>query len=230
MAGSIPKGVTDPATVSFLSGSGKAPAFTDLSDGEISVFDNDLKRLASLWSRQTDLGKLWLEDRDTFLWALSVAKKQLDDLEFGGLKAIGSSTMGMQVIRPRYINATQTWIVNRATTGWAASAWNVNLATTTAGAQNTQNRVVLCFTRYANYAATPKVSEIRHTIGQTTYGVEPLSWGYIGGLYLAKGIGAGLIGKNGTFTTDFNVEFTGDDGTALWGLAFAQGDWMDEET
>lgn len=226
----VPPGVGNAKTVKFLLGSPTPPAFEALNSDEMGIFDDDIARLASMYSKEgANLGDLWYQDRDTLYWATCVAKKTLA-VEFRGLRALGSSSFGMQPIRPIYINATQTWQVSRATTGWAASAFNVNLATTTAGAQNTQNRVLLCATRYANEVSSPKVAEIRNTVGPTTYGVERLRWGYFGGMYISKGIGALLIGKNGTFTTDFNVEFTGIDGTALWGLAFGTGDWMNQET
>ena len=111
-----------------------------------------------------------------------------------------------------------------------ANAWDVALTTTTTGAQNTANRVLLCATRYANYAVTPKVREVATVVGPTTYPVEVLDWAYLGKYYMAKSIGAILISKNGTFNTDFNVEFVGDDGTALFGLAFGTGDWLNAET
>ena len=225
----VPNGIIDASSVSFIAGNQANLAFTNLEEEEIKRFDSDLRRLASVYSKSTALGNIWLEDRDTYLWAASIAKSQLNNVEFRGLGANAAGIYGMQPIRPIYINATQTWIVNRATTGWAASAWNVNMASTTAGARNTQNRVVLAAPRYAN-VTTPKTRELRMTVGPTTYPVEVLDWSYIGGLYTAKAIATLFTPKNTTFTTDFNIEFTGDDGTALWGLAFGLGDWMTAET
>jgi hypothetical protein len=231
MAQDAPGNLNDAASVSFLSGSSTPPAFTEFGDEELQIFDTDLKRLeASIWSKSGQLTGLWADDRDTLLWAAQVAKKQLNDNEFRGLKALGSSTFGMQPIRSIIINTTQTWQASYTATGWTASTWDVNLANTTGTVRNTQNRVVLCATRYVNYAASPKVKELRNVVGPTTYPIEVLEWAYVGGIFTAKGIGAVLVGKNGTFTTNFNVEFTGVDATAQWGLAFAQGDWLNLQT
>lgn len=228
MSSNVPAGIVDARSVSFLTGTPTPPAHTDLDQAERDLFDADLKRLASFWSRDGagSLGQLWLEDRDTLLWAASIAKKQLQDLPFRGLKALGSSSFGMQPIRSVIINTTQTWLATYAATGWTTDTWDVNLANTTGTVRNTQNRVTLCATRYVNYAATPKIKEAQHQVGPTTYPVEVLEWAYIADLLTSKPIGALYIGKNGTFETDFNVEFTGTDGTALWGLFFAQGDWL----
>ena len=112
MANDVPLGVTEPSSVSFMAGSASPPAHQDLNKDELAIFDVDLKRLASIYSSfGQKIGDIWLEDRDTLLWACSIARKQLD-VTFRGLKALGSSSFGMQPIRPRYINATQTWIVN----------------------------------------------------------------------------------------------------------------------
>ena len=231
MAQSAPPNLQDAASVSFLSGSSTPLAFVEFGDEELQIFDTDLKRLeASIWGKNGQLTGLWADDRDTLLWAAQIAKKQLNELEFRGLKALGSSTFGMQPIRSIVINTTQTWQASYTSTGWTSTTWNVNLANTSGTARNTQNKVVVCATRYVNYAASPKVKELRNVVGPTTYPVEVLEWAYVGGLFTAKGIGAVLVGKNGTFTTDLNVEFTGVDGTAQWGLAFGQGDWLNSET
>ncbi len=214
-----------------MSGTPTPPAYESLDENELVVFDSDIKRLASMYSRfGSSLGQVWLEDRDALLWSCSIAKKQFTGLEFRGLRALGSSTFGMQVIRPIYINTTQTWLASYTATGWSTLVWNVALSGTTGTARNTQNRVVLAATRYVNYATSPKARELRMVVGPTTYPVELLDWAYIGGLYMTRAIGTVLVSKNGTFSTDLNIEFQGVDGTALWGVAFGTGDWLNSET
>lgn len=232
MSGNIPNGVQNPEEVSFVAGSGASLDYDDLTAAELAVLTRDLRRLASgTTSLQREIGNLYMEDLDTYIWAAAIAKKQLA-VPFRGLLANSSGQFGFQPIRSAYILSgnPQTWIKNQSSTGWSASAFDVNLATSSGNLPNTQNRVILCAPRLANYAVTPKVNGIRFTVGPTTYPVQVLDWYKTTNLYIAKNIGALLVSKNGTFTADQLVEFTGQDGTALFGLAFGTGDWLTYET
>ena len=236
MSVSVPAGVVDPASVTFMAGNATVQTFTNLTQQEQAKFDQGLKRLATsdeLWQREA--AELWSEDRDTYLWGASIAKNQLGDIPFDGLLANAAGTFGMVPIRAPYIVSgnPQSWLVNQGTLGWNSKVWNVNLSstgTTSGSVTNTQNRVILIAPRIANYALTPKVNAIRWTVGPTQYPVQVNDWMKLSNMSISKNLGALFVGKNGTFTSDFLVESTGTDGTALWGLAFATGDWMTLET
>ena len=228
-----PAGITDAAAVTFMAGNASTQSFTPLSQDEQLKFDRDLKRLATsgeLWQREA--AELWSEDRDTYLWAASIAKAQFGDIPFEGLLANAAGIFGFQPIRSATIvtGNPQGWLVNQASTGWQSKVWNVNLATSTGTLTNTQNRVLLCAPRLINYALTPKVNQVRWSVGPTTYPVQVIDWIKSSNLSVTKNMGALLVGKNGTFTADFQVESAGTDGTALFGLAFATGDWMTLES
>lgn len=213
-----------------MAGSGAVLEFESLTSAEQLVFDRDLRRLANGFSSLSrDIQSFFSEDRDTYLWAASIAKKQFQ-VPFNGSLALGSGTFGMQVIRSVTINGTQTWLVSQASSGWQSKSWNVNLATSTGTVTNTFNRVVLAIPRIVNYGITPKVKEVRWTVGPTTYAVQPIDWEKATNLFAAKNLATVFVSKNGTFTTDFNVEATGTDGTAAFGLAFATADWLQLET
>lgn len=230
----VPSGVVDASSVSFMAGSGVELVSTDLSPKEQAILDRDLARLEEVYTRSSDLAKLYTTDRDTYLWAASIAKNQLGDIPFTGLLSLGSSTYGMWPIRSMYMGGNvagaQTWLYNQTSTGWQTNHFNIDLSGTTAGIRNTQNRVILCIPRVANYAATPKVSGVRWTVGPTTYAVQMLEYQNLTDLYIAKLHGAVLIGKNGTATMNALVETTGVDGLAAWGMAFGTGDWANQQT
>lgn len=223
----IPFGVTAPKAVSFIAGTGTSLAYTDLTADELDVFDLDLIKLSKYFSQTRDLQNLFLEDRDTYLWAASIAKKQLAK-GFGGSIA-GSGEFGMQWIRARTILTTaDSWQQSYSAAGWnnvfGSSSSPVNLSATTY--LNPQNRVLIVFPKLYN-ESVPKIRELWFHIGPTDYPIWPIAFQSLGNLYVAGLPATPLIVKNGKFYMRGNVLGTGVvDSIAPLGLAFADGEYM----
>lgn len=227
MAQGIPFGVTAPKAVSFIAGTGTELAFTDLTAEELDVFDLDLIKLSKYFSQSRDLQNLFLEDRDTYLWAAAIAKKQLAK-GFGGTVA-GSGEFGMQWIRARTILTTaNSWQQSYSAAGWndifGSSSSPVNLSATTY--LNPQNRVLIVFPKLYN-ESVPKIREVWLHVGPTDYPIWPIAFQSLGDLYVAGLPAAPLIVKNGKFYMRGNVLGIGVvDSIAPLGLAFADGEYM----
>jgi len=222
----IPIGVANPGNVSFIAGTGTELNFDNLTPEELADFDRDLVKLSRYFSMNRDLQMLFLEDRDTFLWAASIAKKALA-VGFGGAVP-GSGEFGMQLIRPTTILGTASWQQSFSSAGWnnvfGSSTSPVNLASTSG--LNPQNRVLLVITKLMN-TTLPKVHECWFHIGPTDYPIWPISFSAIADLYLAGLPASPLIVKNGKFYMRGNVIGTGVvDGLAPFGLTFALGEYM----
>lgn len=223
----IPFGITAPKSVSFIAGSGTSLSYESLTTDEIDIFDLDLIKLAKYFSQNRDLQNLILEDRDTFLWAASIAKKQLAK-GFGG-NVPGSGEFGMQLIRSQSVLVATDWLRQYSASGWqnvfGSSASPVDLSVTTG--LNPQNRLLLTFSKLLN-TTVPKLTEIWFHIGPTDYPIWPTHWGAIGDLF-AMGLPASpLIVKNGRWYMRGSVGSAIGviDGSAPLGLAFADAEYM----
>jgi len=231
----------------ILLGGVSAPTEVSLTEEETAVFDRDLERLAYMASLQADLRNLLLSDRDAFLVAAGVAKATLGtNLVFTGVSASTPAQLGMQLIRaitvrnPGITSGTpvQNWIQTYSATGWTnvfgSAATPVSLAQTGLGgssATNLQNRVVLAFGALINPTPSPKIAEYRFHINNVDYQVHSISWQPLTNLFYAKLEGLFLITKNGSFYMRGNIQpSTGQDNTQLFGLTFATGDYLPQET
>jgi len=223
----IPFGVTAPKAVSFVAGTGTSLAYTDLTADELEIFDLDLIKLSKYFTSNRDLQNLFLEDRDTYLWAASIAKKQLAK-GFNGNVA-GSGEFGMQLIRARTIlNTADSWQQSYTSAGWnnvfGNSTTLIDLSLTTY--LKPQNRVLVVFPKLYN-ESVPKIREVWFHIGPTDYPIWPIAFQGLGDLYVAGLPATPLIVKNGKFYMRGNVLGIGVvDSIAPLGLTFADGEYM----
>lgn len=242
----IPDGVNPAAFVngqiSFLSGRSQIPGFIDLSQTEQSIFDADLRRISYMTALERDLSNLLLAERDSFLFAASIAKSQFKNLTFGGL--LGGGGYNMQMIRPITIlsnvpvaqgggggAAVLTWKRTFAAVGWQALFGNdanqVSLGVTgvSTTAVTTYSRVMLAAPYLLSTGSSPKYVELRPRILQTTYPVYPLHWEKFTDIFLAKLPGCLLILPNENFDFEANIGTAGDDEPQLFGLQFVTYDY-----
>jgi len=224
----VPFGVANPGNVSFIAGVGTDLKFDDLTPEELAMFDRDLVKLSRYFSQSRDLQMLFLEDRDVYLWAAAIAKKQLAT-GFGGNVA-GSGEFGMQLIRPKPWLGTNNWQQSYSSAGWnnvfGNSTTPIDLSTTSTTYLNPQNRVLNVFPKLMN-TTLPKVREVWFHIGPTDYPIWPIEFSSIGDLYVAGLPATALIVKNGKFYMRGNIVGTGVvDGLAPLGIAFALGEFM----
>jgi len=230
----IPFGVTAPKAVSFIAGSGTNLAYENLTADELDIFNLDLIKLSKYFSQSRDLQTLFLEDADTYIWAASIAKKQLAK-GFGGTVP-GSGEFGMQLIRSYSVLVATDWLRSYSAAGWqnvfGSAASPVDLSVTTA--LNPQNRLLLAFPKLIN-TTVPKLTEIWFHIGPTDYPIWPTHWGAFGDLYLLGLPATPLIVRNGRFYMRGSVGSAIGvvDGSAPLGLAFCDAEYMtgsDQET
>lgn len=225
-----PNGVRDAGSVSLIAGVSSELDFTDLTPKELTTFDRDLMSLSNYYDKARDLRTLFLEDRDTFLWAASIAKKQLA-IGFGGSVA-GSGQFGMQLIRSKTILGASDWLQSYAAAGWqtavfGSSASPVDFSTTSTTYGNPQNRVLAIITKL--YCTTlPKITEIYFHVGATDYPIWPISFRGVGDLFVAGLPASVLVNKNSKFYMLGNVGSAIGvvDGTAPLGLTFCLAEYM----
>ena len=231
----FPKGIGVPISPAVVMGPGSINlwagavelAWEHLTDKEITVFARDLVKLAGYFSQSRDLQTIFLEDRDVYLYALSIAKKQLA-AGFGGVSA-GSGEIGMQLIRSLTLLNAANWLQTIDTTGWndifGTADAPINLGATT-GYGEPQNRVCICFPKLMDLTV-PKITEAWFHIGPTNYQVFPMGFFSIADLFVAKLPAAVYVGKNGTFYMRGNIIGNGVvEGIAPLGLTFALAEYM----
>jgi hypothetical protein len=224
----IPFGVANPGNVTFIAGSGTDLEFENLTVDELAIFDRDLVKLSRYFSQSRDLQMLFLEDRDVYLWAAAIAKKQLAT-GFGGNVA-GSGQFGMQLIRSKPWLGTASWQQAYSAAGWnnvfGTSSSPIDMSATSTTYLNPQNRVVTVFPKLYN-STLPKVREVWFHIGPTDYPIWPIEFSALGDLYVTGLPATPLIVKNGKFYMRGNILGVGVvDGLAPLGLAFALGEFM----
>ena len=218
--------ITGPGSISLWAGAVEL-AWENLTDKEITTFDRDLVKLAGYFSQSRDLRTLFLQDRDTYLYAASVAKKQLD-AGFGGVSP-GSGEIGMQLIRSLTLLDAANWLQTIDTAGWndifGTSTEPVDLGDATDYGEP-QNRVTICFPKLMDICA-PKITEAYFGIGPTVYQIFPIGFFSIADLFVAKLPAAVYVGKNGTFYMRGNIIGNGVvEGIAPLGLTFALAEYM----
>lgn len=223
-----PLGVRNPASVSFLAGGG-AQDWDNLSPDELAIFDRDLTALSDYFSLARDLKTIFLEDRDSYLWAASIAKKQLGT-NFGGA-APASGQFGMQLIRPKTVLGTNDWLQSYSNAGWqnvfGSSGSPVDLSSTSTTYGNPQNRVLMIIANL--YSTTiPKIREVWFHIGSTDYAIWPIEFRNTSDAWIAGLPAMPLITKNGKFYMRGNVgsPIGVVDGAAPLGLTFALAEYM----
>lgn len=224
----FPTGIAKPELVSFIAGSGVALSFENLTPTEIDVFDRDLVKLAKYFGLTKEITDIFLEDRDVYLYAAAIAKKQLG-VGFGG-SVPGSGQFGMQFIRPKLVLGADTWFQKHTSLGWGnilgSSASPVDFSTTSSTYGNPQNRVLSVFPKLVDYTI-PKVGEVWLHIGPSDYPIWPIRFMQLSDLYVASLPATALIVKNGKFYMRGNVEALNVyDGLAPLGLTFALAEFM----
>lgn len=224
----FPTGIAKPELVSFIAGSGVALSFDNLTPRELDIFDRDLVKLAKYFGLQRELAEVFLEDRDAYLYAAAIAKKQLG-VGFGGCVP-GSGQFGMQMIRPKLILGADTWFQTYTALGWGnilgSSGSPVDFSSTSATYGNPQNRVIAVFPKLVDYCI-PKIGEMWMHIGPSDYPIWPIRFMQLSDLYVANLPATALIVKNGKFYMRGNVEALNVvDGMAPLGLTFALAEFM----
>jgi hypothetical protein len=217
-----------------------------LSAIEVATFQDDLTRLAAMQSFERDLSDLLLSDYDALLYALSVAKAQVGlNQTFTGIRAKGGE-IGMQLIRAvTVLNAgisgasvpVTQWDQTYASGGWnnvfGSAAVPVNLAQTgvsAGGATNQFSRCMLAFGSFINDQALPLLREYRWHMGQKDFPIQSVAWQPGTNFIYSKLAGVVIIPPNGKFYMRGNLGASGTDGTQLFGLCFATGDYLNSET
>jgi len=222
-----PAVITGPGSISLWAG-GIEIAWENLTDAEITIFDRDLVKLAKAFSHERDLQTIFLEDRDTYLYGASIAKKQLA-AGFGGVSP-ASGQIGMQLIRSKTIRGAANWWQSFAAPGWSdvfgSSTAPVDLSTTSAAYGNPQNRVAICFPKLID-RTTPKLLEAYFHIGPTDYQIFPLSFFGVADLFVANLPSGVYVGRNGRFWMRGNIEARDViEGIAPLGLTFCLAEYM----
>ena len=242
----IPDGVSQAAWLSgqitFLSGRTQIPGFIDLSAAEQAIFDSDLKKLAYMTALERDLSGFMLSERNTYLFAASIAKSGFRGLTFSGL--LGGGGYNMQMIRPQPILSSltvadgggggvlvSTWKRTFTTTGWQSlfgtDSDQVSLGVTGSAttAVTTYARVMICCPYILSTGASPKFTEIRPKVLQTGYPVYAISWLPLSDIFIAK-LPATLIAlPNDQFDLYANIATTGDDVPQMFGLEYITFDY-----
>jgi hypothetical protein len=226
----VPFGIQNPGSVSFIAGVGSELDFGNLTPDELAIFDRDLVKLSDYFSFSRDLKTIFLEDRDTFLWAASIAKKQLTDTGFGGALP-GSGQFGMQLIRSKTILGAKDWLQSYSSAGWndiyGSSSSPVDFSSTSTTYGNPQNRVIAVISKL--YCSTlPKIREVWFHMGPTDYPIWPIEFRNITDTFIAGLPASPLVTRNGKFWMRGNVGSAIGvvDGTAPLGLTFALGEYM----
>ena len=227
MAEEAPPALIRPEEVSVIMGRAAEPEFEALDENELKVFDTDLTKMAGGFFRARDAFSLLLEDRDFYLYAAEIAKKQLN-AGFGGAVP-GDNEVGIQFIRPKTVLGANNWFQSITSAGWnnifGSSASPVDLSTTSATYGNPQNRVLLAFPKLGDYTV-PKVTEVWFHIGPTNYPIWPLPFWFQSDVYIHTLPAGVIISKNQRFYMRGNVLGTGQIATFPFGLALCLGSYM----
>lgn len=248
---SIPAGVPA-APPLVMSGNTQYPQIAP-TPTELAIFYRDLERMATMYSLQRDLTQLLFDDAETYASIVGIAKGSIGTNPiFSGLTAQGGE-IGMQLIRAITVEnpgitagqtPVQNWVKNYTFTGWSdlqtppatvfGSPTNkIDLSqfgTGGSSATNTNGRVLLAFGALLNTAPSPKISEIKITIGSLSYPIYNIDWEPAGDLFYAKLPGVVLIPVNQNFYISANINPSpGLDATQLFGLTFATGTYLSLE-
>jgi hypothetical protein len=223
-----PAGLIRPEDVAFIAGQAAVPDYAELDATEVRIFDRDLVKTAGYYATTRDLFSIILEDRDFYLFAAQVAKKQLNAAFRGAVP--GSGDLGFQIIRSKTVLGTTSWFKSYASAGWndihGSSAAPVDLSTTSTTYGNPQNRVLLAFPKLGNQTI-PKLNEVWFHVEPTDYPIWPVKFAQITDTYVSNLPHAILIVKNNKYYMRGNIEGAGvQDATYPLGLTLALGSYM----
>jgi len=232
MANEFPNYLRNPSSVSVWASSAKL-SYKPLTPDEVALFDADLARLAGYFGASRDLERIILEDRDIYIYALSLANAQIQNSGFGGFNP-GSGQLGMQFIRSKTILGAANWLKTFASAGWndlwGSSSSMVDLSSTDTVYGNPQNRVALVIPKVFDITL-PKFQELWFHIGVTDFPIHSLSFMQLADLFVAKLPAAVFVGRNGRFYARGNVIGNGVvSGLAPLGLAFTLSEYMTGST
>jgi hypothetical protein len=218
--------------------------YVPLTPDETLGFDRDFRRLAYLQDLDRDLSALLLDDEEFYLYCAGIAKGSIGtNPYFAGTAPMGNQ-IGMQMIRAVTVRnpgiaspslPTLTWPQVWGSAGWqdvfGSAATPVDLSQTGlgTGATNMQNRVMLAVTGLINLNSPPLLQEYRWHIQNVDYAVETIAWEQISSLAYARLANPVIIPVNGRFFFRGNIQPSGTDGTALFGLTFATATYLTYE-
>ena len=243
--------ITPPGESAQLVTGGAKVASLALTSEEQGIFKRDLSRLAAMYSLDTPLYRLLMDDADALMAVAALAKGSIGtNPVFSGIFANGNE-IGMQLIRAPTVlsnntvnNAANTapvysWVQSYAASGWTnvfgSSASYVDLSSTGISGYpvtNTQNRVMLAIIALLDVNDVPQFQEVKFQVMNVTYPVQPLAWQGATDLYYAKLGGIYTIPVNGRFYMRGNIQPSstgGQDQTELFGLTFGTGDYLTYE-
>jgi hypothetical protein len=242
---------TPPGTNTVIVNGNSQIASVPLTQQEQAIFQRDIARISYMESLERPLYSLLMSDAQTLMSIAALAKGSIGtNPTFAGLLASGNE-IGMQLIRAPTVLSNNTvnnpsntapvysWVRTYASSGWtnvfgSASSF-VDLSSTgipTFSVTNTQNIVMLAIIGLINTATTPQLQEVRFHVQNVDYPVEPLAWMPATNLFYTKLQGIYTIPVNGRFYMRGNVQPSttgGIDGTELFGLAFATGNYLTYE-
>lgn len=243
--------VTPPGTNAAVITGNASVASVPLTAAEQAIFTRDLSRLATMYSLESHLFRLLMDDAATLASVAALAKGSIGtNPTFSGIFANGNE-IGMQLIRSATVMSNNTvnnpalaapvynWVQTFAASGWTnvfgSSTSYVDLSSTgIAGfpVTNTQNRVMLAIIALLDAATAPQLQEVHFQVMNVTYPVQALAWQPATDIYYAKLGGIYTIPVNARFYMRGNVQPSttgGLDQTELFGLAFATGDYLTYE-
>lgn len=217
-------------------------SYRQFSQIEQNIFFRDLATLAEMPSLQRDLGDLLLKYQDVLLQAAQIATTQLSaSATFAGLNATSSSQVGMQLIRAITVmnpniqpgqTPVTSWYRVFTKTGWQPIFGPVSTGQTglaNGGATQLQNNVALAIIGMLD-TLPPKVTEYQIQVENTTYTVESATYLPMSNIYFYKFPGLVYVGKNTSFTIYGNVQVPGPTNLQLFGLTFAIGTYLTQQT
>lgn len=248
---SLEAGVTPSGVNTQVINGNSTIASIALTANETAIFQRDLARMASMYSLQSHLYRLLMDDFQGLLSIAALAKGSIGtNPVFTGLLASGNE-IGFQLIRAPTVLSNNTvnnpaqaapqysWVQNYAASGWAnvfgSSSSYVDLSSTGISGfpvTNTQNRVMVAMIALLDPTPSPQLQEVHFQVQNVTYPVETLAWQPATDLYYAKLQGIYLTPVNGRFYMRGNVQPSttgGIDQTELFGLTFATGDYLTYE-
>ena len=225
-----------------MSGRTQIPGFSDLGPQELAIFDSDLRRISYMQALERDLSNIMIAERDTYLFAASIAKAAFRNLTFGGL--LGGGGFNFAFLRPNPILSSVTaadgggggaavlsWKRTFTTTGWQAlfgkDTDQVSLGITGSSTTTvtTYQRVMLAVPYLLSTGTSPRFVEIRPRVLQTTYPVQTLNWLKMTDIYLTR-LSATLLNlPNEYFDIEGNISTTGDDEPQLLGIQYVTFDY-----
>jgi len=220
-------------------------AYVPLTPREVVTFEHDFRRLVYLQAFERDLSRFLLEDLDYYLFAAGVAKGSIGTNAVVNGSTPGNAEIGFQLLRAVTVlnvgispggTPDLLWPQTYGTPGWnnifgsAAAPVDLSQTGTGAGATNTKNIVLLCFSALLDTVTNPLIEEYRFHVQNVDYPVEPIAWELATDIAYARLSAPVLVPVNGRFYMRGNISAAGTDGTQLLGLTFGTGAYLTYET